>query len=905
MICISNLKGDRYAMKQIRDIIKQDFRNLKRVPLVALLLVGLAFLPALYAWFNIAASWDPYSNTEGIKVAIVNEDQGTTVEGEPINVGNELVQNLADNDKMGWIFVDREQAEKGVRDGEYYASVYLDAGFSEQLTSVINGDPHAPEVRYEVNEKMNAIAPKMTSAGASAVVDEISQQFLEEASRSLFTQLNDIGIELENELPTIRRIENLIFDLEDRFPEINELGETVIELQNDWPELREKLDRFLAVEEEFDAINEGADVVIQFEGYLPMVHQIADRLIEVEQVLPEVDDIVVQAEEVNGRLDEIESQLTQTLELLTIAEEALTKAKDALPKATEISGDMEQYAEQMVDVLDELERSVDPIVQFMSNQATLIEQTSSSILAALEQVESGESIEHVIPQLEQASRLLESNQEAIGHAISFLEQVNELSPNTDTEALIDSLASLNQQLNALQQQVDDGLDVLKSSGSIGENQLQSLRDRVAAIQGSASRAQGLFSNDAAATMKEGIGQLKEDVITVEGTIQQQRDRLPELEQLINQADQVRVAGEEQIRYLLGELPTVRAQLQEGVQFIEEELPKLQRLIHNVNTFFATDFPGIEENIHGAADFVRTDLPMIEDELSNVIQLIQTNLPQFEETLGEVAAFADEQLPDLEETVGNAADRIRDFDENHNLNDMVALLRNDIEEESAFFREPVKLVEEQLYAVPNYGSANAPFYTALSLWVGSLLLVNLLKTDVHPEDMREEYKAHHIYLGRLVLFLIVSFLQGTIVSLGNLFLLGTYAAHPVYFFLFTLLTGFVFMTIVYTLASVFGNIGKALAIVLMVLQLSGAGGTFPIQVAPPFFQAINPFLPFTYAINLLREAVGGIVWSTAATMIGVLLLVFVLALSFGLLLKKPLAKRMQETTAKSKSSRMID
>lgn len=74
----------------------------------------------------------------------------------------------------------------------------------------------------------------------------------------------------------------------------------------------------------------------------------------------------------------------------------------------------------------------------------------------------------------------------------------------------------------------------------------------------------------------------------------------------------------------------------------------------------------------------------------------------------------------------------------------------------FFREPVKLVEEQLYAVPNYGSANAPFYTALSLWVGSLLLVNLLKTDVHPEDMREEYKVHHIYLGRLVLFLIVSF-----------------------------------------------------------------------------------------------------------------------------------------------------
>ncbi|MSE24834.1 YhgE/Pip domain-containing protein, partial [Lactobacillus curvatus] len=69
---------------------------------------------------------------------------------------------------------------------------------------------------------------------------------------------------------------------------------------------------------------------------------------------------------------------------------------------------------------------------------------------------------------------------------------------------------------------------------------------------------------------------------------------------------------------------------------------------------------------------------------------------------------------------------------------------------------------------------------------------------------------------------------------------------------------VFISIVYTLVSLFGNVGKALAMVMMVLQIAGGGGTFPIQVTPKFFQAIHPFLPFTYAVDALREAVGGVV-----------------------------------------------
>lgn len=892
-------------MKQVWQIVKQDMLNLKRVPLVALLLVGLAFLPSLYAWFNIAATWDPYSNTGQIKVAVVNEDQGAEVDGEHIHVGDELVTNLRDNDQMGWRFVEREEAEEGVKKGDYYASVYIGSDFSEQLTSVLNGSPEAPVVHYEVNEKMNAIAPKMTSAGASAVVSQISEQFLAEASEALFTQFNEIGIELENELPTIRRLEQQIFNLEERFPEINELGSKITELDDDWPNIKEKLEQVMGIEERFPEINEGAGYVLELEERLPEIHTLANQLNDLEEMIPEIEEAADQIVTIGNRFGEIETELNEALEMVRTAEEGIARAQSALPKAGSIVENTEGYIESIQDVLSEIEGSVDPLVDVIEQQARFVEQASAAVLTAIDQVESGESTDVMLEQLRAINETLSANEEALTNAIDFLTELNEPLPSNDLLPLIESLTSTRDQVNQLQDSVQSAIGTLESGGELDSSAIEEIKERAESAESSAQTVQGYFSNGGSETIKSAIREVQSEAASAGQDLDDMKDRLPDLEELLEQAAAISLTGEEQLQQLLDDFPAIEERINEGIAFIETELPKAVAAIERVNSFMEEDFPGIEERIHQAASFIRDDLPVLEEEFSLMVDKLEENLPGFEEALGEVSSFVATQLPDLEETVGDAADRIRDFEQNNDLEEIIGLLKNDIEEESAFFKEPVELEEEQLYPVPNYGSANAPFYTALSLWVGSLLLSNLLKTDVHPLDMREEYKVHHVYFGRLILFLLVSLFQALIVSIGNLLILGTYAAHPVWFVVFTVIVGFVFMTIVYTLASVFGNIGKAMAIIFMVLQLSGAGGTFPIQVAPPFFQAINPFLPFTYAINLLREAVGGIVPGAVWLNVGVLMLFFVLALLFGFMMKKPLAKRMEQTTAKSRSSRMID
>jgi putative membrane protein len=187
---------------------------------------------------------------------------------------------------------------------------------------------------------------------------------------------------------------------------------------------------------------------------------------------------------------------------------------------------------------------------------------------------------------------------------------------------------------------------------------------------------------------------------------------------------------------------------------------------------------------------------------------------------------------------------------------------------------------------------------LSVWVGALLLISLLAVDVAD---RKGYTGRQIYFGRLLTFLSIGFLQTIIVTSGDLLILGVPAKHPFWMIVFGLLISLVFMLIVYTLVSVFGNIGKALAIVMLVLQIAGSGGTYPVVLLPKFFQIISPFLPFTYAVDLMREAVGGIIWQKGLRDALLLSLFGLAAVLFGAFLKEPVNKKTKAFLEKSKQA----
>lgn len=182
-------------------VYRRDLGRLARVSKAWIIIIGVIVTPSLYAWFNIVAFWDPYSNTQQVSVAIVDQDAGASSDlTGRIDVGGELVDQLKQNDQLGWTFVEEDEAMDAVRSGRAYAAIIIPPDFSENFLSITTGEFTRPELRYYVNEKANAIAPKITDVGASTLDNQINSTFVSTVAEAVSEQLKDAGLDAEDRL---------------------------------------------------------------------------------------------------------------------------------------------------------------------------------------------------------------------------------------------------------------------------------------------------------------------------------------------------------------------------------------------------------------------------------------------------------------------------------------------------------------------------------------------------------------------------------------------------------------------------------------------------------------------------------------------------------------------------------
>lgn len=225
-----------------------------------------------------------------------------------------------------------------------------------------------------------------------------------------------------------------------------------------------------------------------------------------------------------------------------------------------------------------------------------------------------------------------------------------------------------------------------------------------------------------------------------------------------------------------------------------------------------------------------------------------------------------------------------------------------DELASFISAPVAITTEDLYPITNYGSAMSPFYSVLSIWVGALILVAIIHVKVHPFD-GIKVNSVEAFFGRYITFFLIGQAQALLITLGDLFFIGIQCIHPFKFWFAAAFTSFVFTMITYSLTVAFENVGEAAAVVIMVIQVAGAGGTFPIQCLPSIYQAIYKYLPFTYAMDALRECVGG-TYSWYYWKCILALLVYVgICLFIGLVIAKP-CRKLNAIVDKSKEKSEI-
>ncbi|MBC1604862.1 YhgE/Pip domain-containing protein [Listeria rocourtiae] len=895
-------------MKKIWGIFILDWRRLFKAPIALMLVLALVILPSLYAWFNIEALWDPYSNTSGIKVAVVIEDKGAeiTVPGkspQQVNIGTQLKKQLRENDSLGWTFTSEDKAREAVKKGDYYAAIIIPADFSKDIVSVVGGNLTKPTINYMVNEKINAIAPKITDKGASTIVDQISSEFVDKVSSSVLSELNKAGIDLENELPTLRHIKDKVFQVKASMPQIIEMGKQAVILEGKLPDLKRKANQVVDLNKSMPQINAAAQDLLRIESQLPQLDKLGEDILTLQKKIPEIKQIATDVKAVNANFGTIKKTVNDALSESTKALSIISSAEKALPTIKKIANDGSKYADKVAGFTKQVDQSFQTVAPTIKQNLILLQQVTSNVYELTEALKNGDiNPDKVVTVIDQIDTQLTSASNMLTKQIELLTSLNETLPNRPLTGFISNLTAMKQDLANQQQTLAQIKKIIQAGEEPSQALLNQLHTEAKKVSDDLTTIISKYDAKIVPTINTALKEISTGLAKSSALLDDAKNKLPEITSILQNANQTLVTSQTYLKEFQQRLPELQQTLADATTFIDTKLDTVISGINTAAVFYKSEYPDVKAKIHKAGDFVRNDLLSLESEINNAAKLIQQKFPEFAKAVQTAANLSRMELPQFEQAINKAASRINEFDQNYDMQQIIAFLRNDVKKESDFIAHPIQLKETKYYPIPNYGSASAPFYTALCLWVGALLLISLLRVDV--EVPRGIFNHHHVYFGRLLTFLSIGLAQALVVTLGNIFLLGVSIASPVYHVLFSMFISVVFMIIVYTLVSLFNNVGKGMAIILLVLQISGAGGNFPIQVSPPFFQAIYPFLPFTYAVGLIRESVGGIYWQNATHDMLMLTMFGILFILLGILLKKPLDKIIPALSAKAKKSKLI-
>ena len=448
----------------------------------------------------------------------------------------------------------------------------------------------------------------------------------------------------------------------------------------------------------------------------------------------------------------------------------------------------------------------------------------------------------------------ETDAQALSDAIA---SINSSLP--DGDAIADSAARLQHALYTALANVERALDRFESALDTAQPpaaQQQQLRDAAAAMGKLSTQLSGL------AGQLDGINVTGNPVLTAQAI--QLRELAGHCTQLQNALNQLADGG------AAGGLLADCGALVEAIRNAAARIPVTDRdLRRQLDT--------VVSEVSDAMDGVKSlsaDAKAMRAALSDTTAALSVTMEQ-------LRPAAERMVNALSDTI----DKLEGMTAGEYMDMLLEILGGDPAAYSRYFPEMVQTTVNKVYPIENYGSAMAPFYTTLAIWVGGVILSSLVKIHARTEGLIDPRPAE-LYFGRYLFFFLLSQIQAAVIVTGDLYLLKIQCLHPGLLYLTASLTAFTFSLLIYSLAIAFGDVGKAVVVVIMVMQIAGSSGTFPIELLPEIYQKIYRFFPFPYAIDAMRECICGLYGDYYMTQLAFLLLFAAAALLIGLLVRRP-------------------
>lgn len=729
-------------MKATGRIFVDDMRRITGNIVSIIIVIGLVVIPGLFTWFNIAASWDPFSNTGNLKFAVANTDDGYRSDLIPVRItmGDQVVDDLRANSQLDWTFTSKADAIEGTKSGKYYAAVIIPKNFSRHMMTFLSNDAENAQLDYYTNEKLNALAPKVTGQGA----DQIAAQINETLAKTLASTALSIASDLSTELNK--------------------------------PQARQWLTSFAS--------------------------KISD---------------------VAGQLSDTSSNVSSYADLVSGSTSLISSSRKLLAQTSSDAATAKKTISSTVSGVTDVSSAVKASITTLSTALDGSAASISSVRSSLDDTYS------------QASDTASASSKSLRSQASLIDDQIK-----DYESIRDAVKALSDQT---------------ASGSTANTALNRATDRLTTV---ITRLTAV--RDALTTAATNIDSTASDVASTH-------------KQVSSLTSQASTAISSAKKDLTGSLSTQVSDIADGIEQATSTLSSGTGQLDAALATLGTD-----------TDTMATDITKVHTVLTSTATL-------------------------LSGTATTISDFVTKLDKALDSGDMTTvrkIIGNDPETLAATLAAPVALTRTALYPVANFGSAMTPLYTFLPLWVGALLMAVTLKTTISRRRRAalDDPKPWQMFLGHFGVFAVIALLQSTFDCGGNLLFLRVQAVHPLLFMLDGWASSLVYAFFIYTLVASFDNVGKAIGVIFLVVQISGSGAAYPLSMLPDFIGAISPYLPVTHSVTALRAAIAGIYDNDYWIALGKLLLFIPPMLLLGLLLRRPLARVNRAYSRAAESTRLL-
>ncbi|WP_377866564.1 YhgE/Pip family protein [Bacillus sp. R86525] len=896
-------------------LLSKEFAEIIKSKKILIPIIAVLFVPILYAGMFLWAFWDPYEQLDDLPVAVVNLDKGAELDGKPIEVGKGLVDNLKDNKSFKWEFVSEKEAKEGMEGRKYYMLVRIPDDFSSNATTLLKDDPKPLNLEYIPNESLNFLSSQIGGTAIEKIKSEVSSTLTKTYAEKMFDSIKDVSKGLADGADGANKLHDGASELHDGSSKVTDGLHT---LQGKSGEMKDGV----------QTLADGSNKLVDGSGKVTNgLNTLNSKTGEMQIGIGKLQDgsgkVTAGLNTLNGKtgigkLQDGSGKVTDGLNILNGKTGEMQKGIGELRSGSE---KVTNGLNTMVSKTDELKTGTTELSNGMEKLAggqSQLEKGSQEIQKGLQELNNKvqNSVAGLGEMQSKVPSILNTVNEKIDGAGENVNQLNELTQSTarDAKTAAQDVANLQKQIESLPKEYQEQLqpfitnaakstatvqqkaagvaggtnklneEVKQLKGEIGEktsgmqskmpnpeevgNLTSGIKKLTNAQNEFVSKFHGLGeglgnAKVGADKLKNGSGQLIDGVNQLLDGSGKVTEGLGALSVGANQmaggitqlAD-----GSSQVTGGLGTVSLVVTRLEDGSNQVTSGLGTL--------SVGANQMSGGVNQLADGSGQVTTGLGTLNGGLNKMStgssQLID-GVNKLTDGSGKVTdglVKVNDGSGELAEKLGEGAEKTGEVKGTDKTYDM--------------FASPVKVKVEKMAEVPNYGTGFTPYFLSLGLFVGALLL-----SIVYPlrDTVGVPKSGFSWFISKFGVLLSVGIIQAIVADVILLFGLGVEVQSIPYFILFSIVTSLAFIALIQCLVTAFGDAGRFIAIITLIMQLTTSAGTFPLELIPKFLQPFNAWLPMTYSVSGFKAVVSSGDFNFMWQNIGILM-IFIVVLSLG-------------------------